>query len=71
MTGLTEDRAIHAQELEGLKYEEIKLHCLDRIWNDYEKEIEPVKMQFLPFEKLLSCVILIETGSNILTAWIN
>lgn len=51
MTGLTEDRAIHAQELEGLKYEEIKLHCLDRIWNDYEKEIEPVKMQFLPFEK--------------------
>lgn len=51
MTGLTEDRAIHAQELEGLKYEEIKLHCLDRVWNDYEKEIEPVKMQFLPFEK--------------------
>lgn len=51
MTGLTEDRAIHAQELEGLKYEEIKLHCLDRIWQDYEKEIEPVKMQFLPFEK--------------------
>ena len=51
MTGLTEDRAIHAQELDGLKYEEIKLHCLDRIWNDYEKEIEPVKMQFLPFEK--------------------
>lgn len=51
MTGLTEDRAIHAHELEGLKYEEIKLHCLDRIWNDYEKEIEPVKMQFLPFEK--------------------
>ena len=51
MTGLTEDRAIHAQELEGLKYEEIKLHCLDRIWNDYEKEIEPVKIQFLPFEK--------------------
>ena len=51
MTGLTEDRAIHVQELEGLKYEEIKLHCLDRIWNDYEKEIEPVKMQFLPFEK--------------------
>lgn len=51
MTGLTEDRAIHAQELEGLKYEEIKLHCLDRIWNDYEKEIESVKMQFLPFEK--------------------
>lgn len=51
MIGLTEDRAIHAQELEGLKYEEIKLHCLNRIWNDYEKEIEPVKMQFLPFEK--------------------
>lgn len=51
MIGLTEDRAIHAQELEGLKYEEIKLHCLDRIWNDYEKEIEPVKIQFLPFEK--------------------
>ena len=51
MTGLTEDRAIHAQELEGLKYEEIKLHCLNRVWNDYEKEIEPVKMQFLPFEK--------------------
>lgn len=51
MTGLTEDRAIHAQELEGLKYEEIKLHCLNHIWNDYEKEIEPVKMQFLPFEK--------------------
>lgn len=51
MTGLTEDRAIHAQELKGLKYEEIKLHCLNRIWNDYEKEIEPVKMQFLPFEK--------------------
>lgn len=51
MTGLTEDRAIHAKELEGLKYEEIKLHCLERIWQDYEKEIEPVKMQFLPFEK--------------------
>ena len=24
---------------------------MNRIWNDYEKEIEPVKMQFLPFEK--------------------
>ena len=51
MIGLTEDRAIRSHELEGLKYEEIKSHCLNRIWNDYEKEIEPVKMQFLPFEK--------------------
>lgn len=51
MIGLTEDRAIHAKELEGLNYEETKLYCLDRIWKDYEKEIEPAKAQFLPFEK--------------------
>lgn len=51
MTGLTEDRAIHTSELEGLKYEEVKHHCLDKIWNDYQKEIELVKDQFYPFEK--------------------
>ena len=51
MMGLQEERAIHVSDLEGKKYEEIKKFVNDKVWADYEAEIEPVKRQFLPFEK--------------------
>ena len=51
MMGLQEERAIHVSDLEGKKYEEIKKYVNDKVWADYEAEIEPVKRQFLPFEK--------------------
>lgn len=51
MMGLTEEKAIHSNEIEDKKYDEVKDYCLDKIWNDYQKEIEPVQAQFLPFEK--------------------
>ena len=51
MMGLQEECAIHVSDLEGKKYEEIKKYVNDKVWADYEAEIEPVKRQFLPFEK--------------------
>ena len=49
--GLADEKALHVSELEGKNYEEIKKYINDKVWSDYEKEIEPAKDQFLPFEK--------------------
>ncbi|MCF0106249.1 MAG: preprotein translocase subunit SecA [Holdemanella sp.] len=62
--GMTEEKAIHASELTGKKFEETVNYCFDKVWGEYEKEIEPVKSQFLPFEKT---VVLRNIDRN----WIN
>ncbi|WP_289266090.1 preprotein translocase subunit SecA [Dubosiella newyorkensis] len=51
MMGLQDDRAIHAKDLEGMNYDQIKEYSMNKIWTDYENEIKDVKAQFLPFEK--------------------
>lgn len=51
MMGLQNEKAIHASELEGKKYEEIRDYVTKKVWDNYEAEIAPVKAQFLPFEK--------------------
>ena len=51
MMGLQEERAIHVSDLEGKKYDEIRQFVNEKVWADYDAEIEPVKRQFLPFEK--------------------
>ena len=49
--GLTGDRGVHVDELEGKSYDELRTYLSNKIWNDYENEIELAKAQFLPFEK--------------------
>lgn len=49
--GLTGDRAIHVNELEGKDYKQLQEYISTKVWNDYEHEIELAKAQFLPFEK--------------------
>ncbi len=49
--GVTGDRAIHVEELEGKNYDQLKDYIFNKVWGDYEHEIELAKDQFLPFEK--------------------
>ena len=49
--GMQEEKQIKVSEIEGKSYEEIKNYAIDKIWGEYEKEIQPVKKQFLPFER--------------------
>ena len=49
--GMQEEKQIKPSEIEGKSYQEIKEYTLNKIWNEYEKEIQPVKKQFLPFER--------------------
>lgn len=51
MMGLQDDKAIHADELEGKSFTEIRDYLYDKVWNGYENEIKDVRSQFLPFEK--------------------
>ncbi len=51
MMGLTEEKRIHASELEGKDASQAKEYCLNKMWTEYENEISPVRAQFLPFEK--------------------
>ena len=51
MMGLTEEKRIHASELEGKDATQAKEYCLNKMWTEYENEISPVRAQFLPFEK--------------------
>ena len=51
MMGLQDERALHTADMEGMNYEQIRQYAVDKVWNDYEEEIGPVKKQFLPFEK--------------------
>ena len=51
MMGLTDEKRIHVSDIDNKSYDDMKTYILDRMWTEYEKEIEPVKAQFLPFEK--------------------
>ncbi|WP_296240618.1 preprotein translocase subunit SecA [uncultured Faecalicoccus sp.] len=62
--GMQEEKQIKVSEIEGKSYEEIKNYAIDKIWGEYEKEIQPVKKQFLPFERT---VVLRNIDRN----WIN
>ncbi|MBM6832069.1 preprotein translocase subunit SecA [Faecalicoccus acidiformans] len=62
--GMQEEKQIKVGEIEGKSYQEIKNYAIDKIWGEYEKEIHPVKKQFLPFERT---VVLRNIDRN----WIN
>lgn len=51
MMGLQDDKAIHAEELEGKSFDKVRDYLYDKVWNGYENEIKDVRSQFLPFEK--------------------
>ncbi len=51
MMGLTDEKRVHVSDIDNKSYDEMKSYLMDRMWTEYEKEIEPVKVQFLPFEK--------------------
>ncbi|WP_300970617.1 preprotein translocase subunit SecA [Faecalibaculum rodentium] len=51
MMGLQDDKAVHAEELEGKSFDEVRDYLYDKVWNGYENEIKDVRSQFLPFEK--------------------
>ncbi len=52
MLGLEEDH-IKPEELRGMDRGQVATYCADKIFNSYEEKIEPVKEQFLPFEKTI------------------
>lgn len=62
--GMQEEKQIKVGEIEDKSYQEIKDYAIDKIWGEYEKEIHPVKKQFLPFERT---VVLRNIDRN----WIN
>ena len=49
--GMQEEKQIKPDEIEGKPYKEIEDYAKNKIWGEYEKEIQPVKKQFLPFER--------------------
>ena len=49
--GMQEEKQIKPDETEGKSYKEIEDYAKNKIWGEYEKEIQPVKKQFLPFER--------------------
>ena len=49
--GMQEEKLIKPDEIEGKSYKEIEDYAKNKIWGEYEKEIQPVKKQFLPFER--------------------
>ncbi len=51
MMGMQEERKIRIKDLDGKNIEQVKEYCLNKMWTDYENEIELVKAQFYPFEK--------------------
>ena len=51
MMGLQDDKAIHAEELEGKSFDKVRDYLYDKVWNGYENEIKDVRSLFLPFEK--------------------
>ena len=48
-----EENAILPDELKGMNQEQAIRYCADKIFKMYEDKIEPVKEQFLPFEKTI------------------
>ena len=51
MMGMREEDRIKPEEIQGKDRENVIAYCFDKVYNSYEKEIEPVHDQFLPFEK--------------------
>ena len=51
MMGMREENRIKPEEIQGKDRENVIAYCFDKVYNSYEKEIEPVHDQFLPFEK--------------------
>ena len=49
--GMQEEKQIKPDEIEGKSYKEIEDYAKNKIWGEYEKEIQTVKKQFLPFER--------------------
>lgn len=49
--GVSGDRAIPIEDLQGKSYDDLKKTIFDHVWNSYESEIELARSQFLPFEK--------------------
>lgn len=52
LVGLEED-AITAEELRGKTKDQVAEFCANRIFEIYEAKIEPIRQQFLPFEKTI------------------
>ena len=50
MLGL-EEGAIQAEELNSMNKDQAAAYCANKIFDIYEAKIEPIKEQFLPFEK--------------------
>lgn len=48
-----EEGAIKPEELKNMESDQASKYCADRIFTIYEEKIEPVKEQFLPFEKTI------------------
>lgn len=48
-----EENAIAPDELKGMNQDQAIRYCADKIFKMYEDKIEPVKEQFLPFEKTI------------------
>ncbi|MCI8541490.1 MAG: preprotein translocase subunit SecA [Erysipelotrichaceae bacterium] len=46
-----EEHAIQSDQLKGMDKEQCITYCADQIFAIYEAKIEPIKEQFLPFEK--------------------
>ncbi len=51
MMGMREENRLKPEELEGKNRETLVNDCFEHVYGCYEKEIEPVHEQFLPFEK--------------------
>ena len=51
MLGMREENRVTADEIKGKDREATVKYCVDKIFGGYEKEIEPVRQQFMPFEK--------------------
>ena len=51
MLGMREENRVTADEIKGKDREGTVKYCVDKIFGGYEKEIEPVRQQFMPFEK--------------------
>ncbi len=51
MMGMREENRIKPEDILGKDREQLVGYCFDHVYQSYEKEIEPVHDQFLPFEK--------------------
>ena len=51
MLGMREENRVLPDEIKGKDREATVKYCVDKIFGGYEKEIEPGRQQFMPFEK--------------------